>query len=544
MALSLTGKQWIYPKQRDTFSTFADILMRERNLANPPLHRRPLFNAEQHAIKRIRYAIERHEHIGIFGDYDCDGITATALMVRFFRRKGIDPVVRLPHRNEGYGLHPTQVDAFKAQRVSLIITVDTGVTAFSAVRHANANNMDVLIIDHHSLPAILPPAYAIIHPHLANPPFDPPPSAAGICYLFIRALEGREWNTHESDIALASLGVIADLVELKGYNRTIAREGLNAWNCVSHGPLAELKRSAALHGQVSGTDIAFRLAPRINAAGRMDDPLIALTALLEGGSSIDALEQLNRQRRLSVEEIYTTLPQSHPHPWICLAHPDYHPGMIGLIAGKLTERFYRPSLVAHIRDGICTASLRSIPTINIMDALEDCKELLIHFGGHAQAAGCTFNYKNFPLIQQKLSQFVSAILPLSDPHPPLAIDAELRPEDITIAFCRSLERLEPFGQGNPEPRFLLRNIYPRSPRHIGTDEKHLRFWIGNIPVVGFGLGSFLPNMMSPVDLVCRLSINDWNDKKNPQLFIDDLHLATNNRPNRRVSWAPLVEDTI
>ena len=527
MPLSLTGKQWLSPQHQYDFRAFTNILIDERKLScTPALDVQPAFHAGVCATMRIEKATANHEHIGIFGDYDCDGITSSVIMNRFFERRGIRPFIRLPLRSEGYGLRKEHVDIFHAKKVSLIITVDTGIAAAHAIEYANANHINVIIVDHHILPASLPPAYAIIHPLFADPPLIPSPATAGLCYLLVRLLEKKEWEDQNTDLALAGLGTIADLVELKGLNRTIAQAGLKAWTNLPNGALKELTISAGLKGCVSSTDIAFRIAPRINAAGRMDDPSVALSALLHGGEPINMLESLNTERQACVENIYTTMPDLPLTPFICLANKTYHPGIIGLLAGKLTERFHRPSLVAHIRNGVCTASLRSIPTFNVVDALETSREFLMNFGGHAQAAGCTFKYKNFVLLQKRLSQCVSQTIPSSALTPTLSIDAQLAPADITIALCEDLKRLEPFGNGNPEPRFLLRYIHAFNGRSVGRDDKHLQIRIGNINAVGFGLGKFLSSTTRALDLVCRIGINDWRGVRTPQIYIEDLREAS------------------
>ncbi|MBI3336714.1 DHH family phosphoesterase [Candidatus Peregrinibacteria bacterium] len=528
MPLSLTGKRWSSPTYSyDGFSAFTDALIEKRNLSCPPaLNIQPAFHAGVRATMRIENAIEHHEHIGIFGDYDCDGITSSAMMSRFFERRGIRPFIRLPLRSEGYGLRKEHVDVFRAKNVSLLVTLDTGITANHAIEYANAHNINVIIVDHHILPASLPPAYAIIHPLLADSPLTPSPAAAGLCYLLVRLLEKKEWEDHRTDLALACLGTIADLVELKGFNRTIAKAGLQAWNNLPNGALKELKISIGLQGHVSSTDIAFRIAPRVNAPGRMDDPSVALAALLHGGAPIRILEELNTQRQTYVKNIYAGLPDVPLAPFICLAHKTYHPGIIGLLAGKLTERFHRPSLVAHILNDICTASLRSIPAFNVVHALEMSKELLIHFGGHAQAAGCTFEYKNFVLLQQQLSQYASQTLPPSALVPSLTIDAELSPRDVTLEFCEDLRRLEPFGQGNPEPHFLLRDISALQRRQVGSDGQHLQLHINNTASIGFGLGKFLPYTLRALDIVCHIGINNWRGVRTPQITIEDLREAS------------------
>ena len=249
---------------------------------------------------RVRGAIAAHETIGIFGDYDCDGITATALLVRFFRRHGVEPVVRLPHRvHDGYGLSRSMVEECAARGITLLLTVDTGITAVQEIAAAAELGIDVIVTDHHHVPAEVPQALALIHPALAPDHPLPHPSGVGVALQFVRALDGTDaWKDHQTDLALAAIGTIADLVELRGMNRTLVQQGIAALNTLQEGPLALLAASVRTHGApLTSTDIAFRLSPRINAAGRMEDPHIALTALLEGGEALATLERLNAHRQ-------------------------------------------------------------------------------------------------------------------------------------------------------------------------------------------------------------------------------------------------------
>jgi len=489
------------------------------------------------AVARIRLAMERGETIGIFGDYDCDGITGVAQIVRFFRRHSVHPHVILPHRvHDGYGLKRHTMETFGVHGITLLITVDTGITAVAEIGEAKKKwGIDVVITDHHHLQEELPPAFAILHPLLA-PAFPPPyPSGAGVAHALIRGLEGERWEGSETDHALAMIGTIGDLVELKGTNRTLVQQGLIALHELTSGPLALFADSVRTgKNPLTSTDIAFRLAPRINAAGRMEDPSIALTALLEGGEALARLSSLNTRRQEStaklLEESYrllglperfdlsvvATLP-----PLLCSASPAFPEGIIGLIAGRLTEMYGRPSFVTSISDGECTASLRSVSAYHITEGLERVSDLLSTFGGHAQAAGCTFTLKNLEELQRRLTEDVAAHTNPEDLRPALEIDAILNPNDISISFCEQLRHLEPFGQGNPEPFFLLKNIRLEQPRRVGKEGAHLQGRIAGFKVIGFRLGHLSDDAARPLDVVCKLSIDTWNGNRAPQLIIED-----------------------
>lgn len=540
--LSLTGKQWNTPKRTD-FNPSAIVarLRAERGLdrAAPPLSP-TVFPDLPRALERIRIAQERGEGIGIFGDYDCDGITGTALLVRHFRRRGIAHQVILPHRvHDGYGLKSSIVDRFAERGVTLLITVDTGITAVAEVEEARRRGIDVIITDHHHIPQELPRACAILHPALA-PGFSPPhPSGAGVAFLLVTALEGGSWPESDTDCALAAIGTIADLVELTGSNRALVIHGLQALNRLTSSPLAVLADGIRSNGlPLTSTDIAFRLAPRINAAGRMEDPTIALTALLDGGPALESLEQLNGDRQLSMQNIFEevltalTLPlqptQEDLHrlpPLLTVARESFSEGLIGLAAGKLTEMTGRPSMVAAIRGNECTASLRSTGAYNIAEGLERCAELFTTFGGHARAAGCTFPYAHWEVIQDRLQADVRKYASGESLLPSLEVTATLQPGDLSLAFCEHLQGLEPFGQGNTEPLFLLPNIRMEQARRVGNEGAHLQARIGGVKAIGWRLGHLLPHAVSALDMACKLSIDTWNGRRAPQLVIEDLRVC-------------------
>ncbi|MDD4628029.1 MAG: DHH family phosphoesterase [Candidatus Peribacteraceae bacterium] len=541
--LSLTGKRWIIP-QTEHVSSHALIatLLAHRNVGNATELPAPsVYPDMERAVARIRLAMERGETIGIFGDYDCDGITGVAQLVRFFRRHSVHPHVILPHRvHDGYGLRRHAVEAFGVHGITLLITVDTGITAVAEIGEAKKKwGIDVIITDHHHLQEELPPAFAILHPLLA-PAFPPPhPSGAGVAHSLIRGLEGKRWEGDATDHALAMIGTIGDLVELKGTNRTLVQRGLAALNELTSGPLALFADSVRSgKNALTSTDIAFRLAPRINAAGRMEDPSIALTALLEGGEALKELSSLNTLRQEStvklLEESYRLLglpEQFDPSvlatlpPLLFSASPAFPEGIIGLIAGRLTEMYGRPSFVASVSNGECTASLRSVRAYHITQGLERVSDLLSTFGGHAQAAGCTFALKNLEELKHRLTEDVAAHVNPVDLRPALEIDAILSPNDISLSFCEQLRHLEPFGQGNPEPFFLLKNIRLEQPRRVGKEGAHLQGRIAGFKVIGFRLGHLAEEATHPLDVICKLSIDTWNGNRAPQLIVEDVCTA-------------------
>lgn len=538
MPTSLTGRRWRLPDALPDLSTRDGLvtLWRKRHLhptMSTSIDDLPSFSDYPDlglAIERIRRAVQKSERIVIVGDYDCDGVTSTALLVRALRRLGYDPLVRLPHRvHDGYGL-TTALATEVGEKADLLITVDTGVTAAQAVADLTKRGVDVIIIDHHHPPAELPAAFALIHP-LTCASKDPWPSAAGLAHMVGCALAPTDGEEADTDLALAMLGTIADVVPLIGRNRTQVHLGLVALDRLKSGPLATLRDTLrAGSPALTSSDVAFRLAPRINAAGRLADPTIALSALLDGGQALTALEELNadRQRRTklavdsAVEKVlaHTTVP-----PLLSVAHPDLHPGVLGLVAAKLTERFGRPSLVMSEKDGLCTASLRGPAGYHLAQGLTTCEDLLERFGGHAQAAGCTFKVENTEPLVERLSAHIASAVPADELLPTLEIDGLVSVHSLRPSLINDLRMFEPFGAGNQDPRVLLRGVQLDGARGVGENARHFQARIGAGKLIGFGLGHLTNQADKPLDLVGRLSLDTWNGRQTPQLMLDDARVA-------------------
>ncbi len=468
--------------------------------------------------------------MGIFGDYDCDGITAAAQMVRYFRRCNMEPIVRLPHRvHDGYGLSPTIAEEWIVKGIKLLITVDTGVTAIEAITKLQLAGIDVIIVDHHHIPEELPPAYALLHPALTPGFPEPHPSGSGMAFLFLQALEKGMWEDMHTDRALAMMGTVADLVELKGINRVITQQGLRSLQDLRSGPLAALRDSVKTGEALTSTDIAFRIAPRLNAAGRMDDPTLALHAILEGGVYIERLHELNQTRR-SVTDDLVNLARAdaarHGSMLIASKSADYPHGIIGLIAGALTESTGCPSMIGAENGDWITASLRSPKSYNVTEGLSRLSHLLHAYGGHRQAAGCTVHKDRWKEAVRGLEADIGSRLTKEDLYPRIEVDSEISPSDISLKLVHSLSELEPFGQGNPEPRFLLRDATMTDMRSVGEEGSHLQMRVNGIKGIGFGLGSFGSMCQDPMDLVCRIGINTWQGRREVQLYVEDMRTAT------------------
>ena len=478
------------------------------------------------ACDRIKKAIAQKEPVGIIGDYDADGITGSAQLVRFFRRHGIEPEVILPHRQkDGYGVKKEFIDSLHKKNVTLILTVDTGISHADEVAYARSLRIDVIITDHHTLHGEKPNAI-IIHPRVDcnHPNCDP--AGSGVAFTLIRALENDEWEGKEVDVALAAIGTVADIMPLTGENRTIVQLGLEAMNNGGDAPVFELAQSIRKNNElISATHIGFRIAPRINAAGRLADPMIALTALLEGGDNLSRLHTLNTQRQEATRKLMDVAEKMLVDaPVLIIKSPMLHPGIIGLIAGRLTEKFGKPSIIACEVGDEVTCSLRSIPQYHIADALNRVNEHLETCGGHAEAAGCTLKNSSWEKFTQAMLTDIKTKIPDHDFAPTVQIDVELESEALTLDLVKSLKLLEPFGAGNPEPSFLLKNQKIDWAKQVGGEGDHLQCSIGGKKAIGFRLGHLLDNLPDQVDVVCRLGIDTWGGMEKVQIVVEDFAL--------------------
>ncbi len=528
--LSLTGKRWILPGKGMKGSALASSLAADRGI---DFSRKPSWEnlsdpfalgEMEEAVARIRSAIDRKENIGIIGDYDADGITGTAQLVRFFRRHGIDPKVILPHRQkDGYGIKQSFIDEMHKQGVTLFLTVDTGISHAKEIAYARGLKMDVIVTDHHSLHAELPNA-VILHPKIPSEHENPCASGSGVAFTLVRALENDEWEEKDIDLALATIGTVADVVPLLGENRTLVQLGLLAMTRGKGAPVFDLARSTMKNGEmVTSTLVGFRIAPRINAAGRLADPLVALRGLLEGGDDLARLHLLNSERQDATQkmmEVAETMIEDGPI--LLLRSPMFHAGIIGLIAGRLAERYGKPAVIGCEEGETITCSLRSSSQYHIADALSRCSHCLLSFGGHAQAGGCTLHFSRWEEFREMMEQDIAEQCPHHDFSPMMTIDAILDPRDLSPDFVGSITLLEPFGAANPEPRFLLKNQELQSLRQVGGEGRHLQCSVLNTKAIGFGLGELYDHIPEQCDLVCRVGLDAWSGEQKVQLFIEDV----------------------
>lgn len=503
----------------------------------------------ERAVTRIGKAIEKSQRIMIFGDYDVDGITGTAILMRALRKLGANVSYRLPHRIEdGYGLREKFIREFAKLDVKLAITVDNGISCFREVELANQLGVDVLITDHHTVPEKIPAACAILHPKLPGSryPFTEL-TGAGVALKLAQALLMRRMNDDSERVEeitklldLACMGTIADLGELRGENRYIVKEGLRVLENTRWPGLSRLKEFAGVKGKIDTHDIGFLLSPRINAAGRISHPSQALQLLLHDNEHTtllaENLERLNRKRQTMMAELFekaeVLAEKQSDDSIIIIGGPEFHGGIIGLIAGKLSEKYSRPVIAMEERPMSFVGSCRSIPAVNMVKALTAVKKLLTNFGGHAAAAGFEVAKENRQKFEAQLKTHVGKMLRAKDIQAVIPVECEISHDEISEKTIEMLLWFEPFGMGNEVPRFLCRNVLVQEYSTVGADKKHLKIVAqlanGNrIDCIGFRLGQFADQIErnQPVDLIAEVERDEWNGRRKIQLKFVDLRIA-------------------
>ncbi len=540
------------------------------------MHAPSLMYGMREAVRHIRAAIARGDCIAVYGDFDVDGVTGTVLLHQILSALGANCRVYVPHRaSEGYGLNAAALDRLRADGVSLVITVDCGISSADEVEHARAIGLDVIVTDHHTPPPRLPAAVAILNPRqpkCAYPFKDL--AGVGVAFKLASALaEGlpNGQRLRRDVLDLVAIGTVSDMVPLRGENRILVRYGLSALTHTQRLGLRALMRRAGLeHAELTTNEVGFRLGPRLNAAGRIDHAMVGCRLLMttdaaEAEDLADALEQKNGERqRLTAQVIEEARRRIGDHPTeraLVVDDPAWPAGVIGLVAGRLAEEYCRPVLVVERIEGAppdaatpgpptapaadsaaiagpvttpaapeSRGSGRSVPGFNLIEALASCGDLLTKFGGHAQAAGFSLPTAHIPALRARLAALAAASLREEDLEPTIEIDAEVGGrdfgvEDLGVLFDQ-LEALEPFGIGNRSPTLLWRNLRVGDCRAVGAN--HLRFSFntssGTVGGIAFGRAGdvgVLPRG-SVVDVVCTLQYNEWNGRASIELRIKDV----------------------
>ncbi|WP_458412384.1 single-stranded-DNA-specific exonuclease RecJ [Schinkia sp. CFF1] len=491
-------------------------------------------------VARIEQAIENNEKVLVYGDYDADGVSSTTVMLRALEEKGARVDFYIPNRfSEGYGPNEAAFRWAKNEGYQVIITVDNGISALHEAKVAKEVGLDLIITDHHEPSPELPDAFAIIHPRKpgGNYPFGEL-AGVGVAFKVAHALLGRI-PLHL--LEFAAIGTIADLVPLQDENRLIASFGIKAMqNTTNPGLRALLKAAGSEDKEINEETIGFTIGPRINAVGRLGsaDPAVELlmTESDEEAEMIAAeIDEINRDRQQLVNEITEEAIQeverlpADENAVLVIAKEGWNPGVIGIVASRLVEKYYRPVIILNLdyEKGVAKGSARSIQGFNLFENLSKCRDILPHFGGHAMAAGMTLAIEDVEVLRERLNSFAREILDEEDLTPVMNIDLACSLNDISIATIEEMLQLAPFGVGNSKPVVAIENISLQQIRKIGTQMNHLKMILEQngevLDAVGFGYG-YLADEISPLSslkVAGELSINEWNGFRKPQFMLKD-----------------------
>ena len=504
------------------------------------------------AVARIKTALAESETIAIYGDFDADGVTACSLLVQFFRAVGANVIPRIPHRvDEGYGLNEPALRRLAEQGVKLVITVDCGISNRAEVEIATTLGLDVIITDHHRPPDELPQAYAILN---VRQPGDLYPykgmAGVGVAFHLVRALTASgmkpSGGLRPIDLLdLVALGTVADIAPMTGENRVLVAAGLKALNRTTRpGILALIEAAGLIRGSLDTSSIGFGLAPRINAAGRLDDAIIAYELLLTDDleRARELAQELTTKNRERQQKLAVVLAEARnqvynehlheKHKLMVLSSADWAAGIVGLVAGRLSEEFNRPVLVLERGPETSRGSARSTPQFNIIEAITDCEDLLLRFGGHRQAAGFTLRTELLDEFTSRLQAQATERLAAGQLVPQLEIDAALRLDQLGEAH-RAVSALEPFGSENTTPIFVSYGLQVREVRPVGADGNHLRIRLvdpetGQVgQAIAFRAGSRLTEITGArrLDVVYMVEENNWQGNKSLQMRVLDFKPA-------------------
>ena len=565
---SVTGSRWLFTAPPEVAGAPADLhpavaqvlaargvitdedraLFLDANLAMLP---DPLLLPDMTAaVEAVLDALARGARIRVFGDYDSDGITATALLVRALgalsaNKDAVDWY--LPHRiDDGYGLNQQALDDAKADGVELGITVDNGISAHTQLAYAQQIGLRMIVTDHHEPGETLPPAVAVLNPKRADSVYPYRELAGvGVAFTLLRAVcaaRGFPPDTPMRFLDLVTIGTVADVAPLTGENRILVRHGLAMLTPLSKkAGLSALLRAVGIAERASCYDVAFQLGPRLNAAGRMAHAETALQLLLSAdrGEAEALAAQLcahNTQRQEEeAQTLEQVLAQVEEHDLeeekvLVLHSPDWHPGIIGIVASRIVDRFHRPCVMIAVQDGIGKGSARARAPFHLWEALGQCAHLLNRFGGHRVAAGFEVNEANIPALRQELLAIGERTLTADDLCPQLAIDAWLDIRDVTTAFARQVKALEPFGMGNPAPVFAISDAVVQHTVRRGQDGQHLaltlRTQMGERPLsaIWFRHGDLFDRLTAGarVDVAFTVDLDVWQGITSAKLFIKDI----------------------
>ncbi|MDA0745665.1 MAG: single-stranded-DNA-specific exonuclease RecJ [bacterium] len=543
------------------YDSLVDVILANRALKPEDLVDSPEVLQDPFGMKdmdrlteRIREALRKGERIVVFGDYDVDGVTSTAVLLDFLDRVGADALPMLPDRfRDGYGMKPPGVQRAIEKGAQLIVTADNGISSFEAVDAARAAGVDVVVIDHHQPQDRLPDAVAVVNPNRfdCTYPFKGL-AAVGVAFKAVQALsdgfmDGQERRQYlNSLLDLVALGTVADVAPMVGENRVLTRRGLQVLEHTDRPGLHALKAiSGTSKRPADTTAIGFFLGPRINSAGRLASAELALDLLRsrdfqEAGRLAEELNALNVQRQelqntgLEEAEAQVMTRNLDRHRILVVKGESWHLGVVGLISGRLTERYGRPSVVCtEMRgDGTFTGSARTAGGYNIVEGIFRCADLLTEYGGHAEAAGFTGPKENFDKFREHLEADADERLSEEDLTPRLNLDAQLFPNQISLETVDILSGMAPFGAGNEPPRFVVRDCTIQRVSAVGNGA-HLKLSMdpgaGACDAIWWRQGDLVYELSQGdrVDVACALEANTWNGQTRVQLVLEDMRPAGN-----------------
>lgn len=564
--MSLTGKRWqISPQDKETAQKItknsnvspilAQVLMNRGVITAPEVdafispklgmltNPYDIPDMEKSA-KRVISAKEKGERVAVYGDYDVDGVTGTAILLLTLKDLGINATYYIPHRyHEGYGLNNEAIKKLADDGIKLIVTVDCGISNVIEVEYANSLGLEVIITDHHNPPHTLPKAYAIVNPKMINVAHRARDlSGAGVAFKFAwglyRTVGIKDSSSLMGMMDLAGLGTIADIVPLIDENRLLAIYGLKSLNNCKRIGLIKLIEAVGKNKRITTSQVNFGIAPRINSAGRLEHASLAVELLItqdEDKARNLALElnRLNTKRQgvgnQIQEEVFSRIgdPVSKS---VILCGNSWNPGVIGIVASRIVDAYYRPAILIGINEGIGRGSARSIDGLNIYEVLDSCHDLFTDFGGHRKAAGFEVPEDNIPELVKRLKETIDETLSEEDLVPKLEIDSELAPGDVTMGLASELELLDPHGEENPPPTFVTYKLKLIDIRRVG-DGSHLktRFTDGKITLdsIGFSLGELFSKLKlgENYDLAYNLEVNEFNGLESAQLNLVDIAIS-------------------
>ena len=497
------------------------------------------------AVERIQRAIEDGERVCVYGDFDADGVTSTALLYSYLSDIGADAMYYIPSREtEGYGMHRESTDRLYERGVKLIITVDNGIAAVDEVAYAKTLGIDTVITDHHAVPETLPDAVAVVDPH--RPDCDSSfkeLSGVGVAFKLVQAIEGEYADVDgllENYSDLAAIGTVGDIVALRGENRVLVKNGLRHINNGDRLGIAALVEDAGLSGKsISAGNLSFTIVPRINAGGRLglskksvtmlltDDEEYAADIAAELSSDNMERQQIERDILSEIDEMIRQDPSLVNNPVIVVCGEGWHKGVIGIVASRIKEVYAKPAVVISMEGDVCRASGRSVSGFSLIDAVFSCSDILTQCGGHPMAVGFGIRRDQIENFIQRINRY-TVTHPV--PQPVLELDCKLNPAQLSVELVRGLSLLEPFGAGNPTPLFGLYNMTLRDIREIGGG-KHLRLTLSRgdstVYALRFSttLGEFPYAAGDMVDLAVTLDINTYNNNESLSIFIRDMRFA-------------------